>query len=80
MNEKAHVAVVSIVKSGVIVQVHAERYLLEFDMHKWFVDAPARKIFNIELHGPAHLYWPDLDIDLDLDVIRREDEQLPGAY
>lgn len=67
------VEVVSIVSQGVILRVHGETYLLAFERHLWFENAPAGQVFNVELHGDTHLYWPTLDVDLDLDAIRRED-------
>lgn len=73
-------AVVIIIDRGVILQLSvAERYLLEFDRHPLFAYAPAQKIFNLELHGSHFVYWPDLDVYLDLDVIRRDDVRLPDT-
>jgi hypothetical protein len=30
----------------------------------WFENASIRETANVELPGPHHLYWPDLDVDL----------------
>jgi len=40
----------------------------------------SQRILNVELTGPDHLYWPDLDVDLTLDSIRnpRSIRSYPG--
>jgi hypothetical protein len=40
-----------------------------FEHFPWFRDASIRAITNVELPGPHHLYWPDLDIDLAVESI-----------
>lgn len=40
-----------------------------FEQFPWFRDVAVGKIWNVELQSPAHLYWPDLDIDLDVESI-----------
>jgi hypothetical protein len=37
--------------------------------HTWFKDAAVGKILNVELPSEQHLYWPELDIDLEIDSI-----------
>lgn len=79
ITEQSGAVVVIIICRGVILQLSvAERYLLEFDRHPLFLYAPAQKVFNVELHGHT-LYWPDLDVYLDLNVIRKEDVRLPDT-
>jgi len=48
---------------------------MPFDEFPWFADATVRQISNVEKHGPTHFYWPDLDVDLTLDMIDN-----PGKY
>jgi hypothetical protein len=44
-------------------------YFLDFDQFPWFRRARLDQIFTVELHHGEHLYWPLLDVDLDLDRI-----------
>jgi hypothetical protein len=34
----------------------------------WSKEAPIGKLLNLKLPHPGHLYWPDLNIDLSLDL------------
>lgn len=36
----------------------------------WFRSARVEQIFHVERLHPHHLYWPDLDVDLDVESIR----------
>jgi hypothetical protein len=51
-------------------------YFLSFKDFPWFKEAPVGKILNIEEASPGHFHWPDLDIDLSLDIIQ-EPERYP---
>ena len=44
---------------------------LSFEDFPWFRSAPVSSIINVErTPNTDHLYWPDLDADLDFDVIQ----------
>lgn len=51
-----------------------ERYL-SFSDFPWFMDASIKAITNVKEESTNHLYWPDLDVDLTLDMIDN-----PEAY
>ena len=51
-------------------------YFLSFEDFPWFSEAPVKKILNVEEPARGHFYWPDLDIDLGLDIIENP-EQFP---
>jgi len=40
----------------------------------WFRDASIAAISHVELQGKEHLYWPDLDVDLSLEIIQDPDK------
>jgi hypothetical protein len=44
-------------------------YFLAFDDFPWFRKATLEKLFKVEFSHGHHLYWPELDVDLDLDRI-----------
>ena len=46
--------------------VAAKEYFLDYAEFPWFRDATLSQLFNVELHHGEHLYWPELDVDLDL--------------
>jgi len=49
--------------------VAGREYFLDFDHFPWFREASMAQIFNVEFSHGHHLYWPDLDVDLDLNRI-----------
>ena len=40
-----------------------------FETYPWFRDAPVGKILHVELPSEHHLYWPELDIDLEVESV-----------
>jgi hypothetical protein len=56
--------------NGLWVLCNDREYFLPYDQFPWFKDAPIKYIFNVEESHPGHLYWPDLDVDLSLDIIQ----------
>lgn len=43
---------------------------MSFKEFPWFKDAVIAEIVNVEWPHPHHLYWPDLDVDIEVDSIR----------
>ena len=71
----SEVEVTNVSRNGFWLLVRDEELFLPFEQFPWFRDAPIRKIVNVELPSPHHLYWPDLDIDLAVESIRN-----PGKF
>ena len=42
---------------------------MPYEEFPWFKDAPIGKILNVRRPAPGHFYWPDLDVDLDIESI-----------
>ena len=42
---------------------------LSYQNFPWFKDAPLPAVLNVQPPQPHHLYWPDLDIDLEVESI-----------
>jgi len=42
---------------------------MSFEAFPWFKDQPVRVIYNVEEPSRGHFYWPDIDVDLSLDII-----------
>lgn len=45
----------------------------------WFKDQTVKLIFNVEELSRDHFYWPDLDVDLSLEIIENPDHFLLKA-
>jgi hypothetical protein len=58
-------------KHGFWLLLGEEELLLPFEQFPWFRRATIEQISHVEWPAPEHLYWPELDIDLALDSIRR---------
>ncbi len=68
------VEVTNISRHGLWLLLLEEELFLPFTDFPWFKDAQVSKILNVELSGPDHLYWPDLDIDLTVESIRHPEK------
>src|SRR3954469_10179662 len=55
---------------GFWLMVGEKEYFLDFDHFPWFRRATLEQLFRAEVMHGDHLYWPDLDVDLDLDRIQ----------
>ena len=56
---------------------HEDReYFLPYDEYPWFREATVAMICRVEDHGGGHFYWPDLDVDLSIEILRRP-QQFP---
>ena len=64
------VEVTNISKHGLWLLAGSEELFLPFTEFPWFLDASVGKITNVEQPHPGHFHWPDLDVDLSLDIIR----------
>jgi len=62
--------VTHISKHGIWLLAHGEELFLPFEDFPWFKDAPVKDILNVEEPTQGHYYWPALDVDLSLAIIR----------
>jgi hypothetical protein len=68
------VEVLNVSPHGFWLFVAGREYFLGFDDFPWFRAASVGQLFNVEFSHGDHLYWPELDVDLDLDRIARPDD------
>ena len=68
------VEVTNISAHGFWLIMNNEELFLPFEDFPWFQDAPVRSIINVELPHPHHLYWPDLDVDLTVEIIKHPEK------
>ena len=63
------VEVTNVSQHGLWLLIHEQEVFLPFDQFPWFQDAPIGKVVHVELPSEQHLYWPELDVDLELESI-----------
>ena len=73
------VEVTHIDSHGFWIFIQEREYFLSFSEYPWFKDAKISEINNVSLSHGFHLYWPALDIDLELDCIKNP-ETYPLKY
>ncbi|CAN5557637.1 DUF2442 domain-containing protein [soil metagenome] len=56
-----------------------QEYFLPFEAFPWFKEAKIGDILNVELLHSSHLYWPSLDVDLEVESIKSP-EKYPLVY
>jgi len=46
---------------------------MSYEDFPWFKNAPVAKIIHVEESRSGHFHWPDLDVDLTIDIIEHPD-------
>ncbi len=77
--EGISVSVENITPFGIWLYVNEKEYFLSYDEYPYFKNQTIGSIMNVELFHGLHLYWPDLDIDLELDNLENP-EKYPLKY
>lgn len=65
----SEVEVTNVSSDGFWIAVHGRKHFLSLRDFPWFAKATVEQLFDVELHHQSHLYWPKLDIDLELGSI-----------
>ncbi len=66
--------VTNISRHGIWILVGDEELFLPMKDFPWFASAPVSAVLNLVCPRAGHLYWPDLDVDLELDSIRHPEK------
>ena len=80
MNSLAHgksispVEVTNISSHGIWLLTNDKELFMSFDDFPWFRDQPINNIFHVQELAPGHFYWPDIDVDLTIDIIEHPDK------
>jgi hypothetical protein len=70
----SQVEVLNVSPHGFWLLAAGREYFLGHDDFPWFHKATLEQLFQVEfLHGD-HLYWPALDVDLDLERIEHPEK------
>jgi hypothetical protein len=54
---------------GVWLLAGDRELFMPYEDFPWFKEAPIGKVLNVEVPAPGHFFWPELDVDLDLESI-----------
>lgn len=69
-NSTSQVEVTHISSNGVWLLTHDEELFMSYDDFPWFKSQQIKSVINVEEQSPGHFYWPDIDVDLTLEIIR----------
>ena len=56
---------------GLWILLGSEELYLPYSDFPWFENATIAQVTRVERPSPDHLYWPELDIDLAVESIRK---------
>ena len=68
------VSVENITPFGIWLLVKEKEYFLSYKDFPFFKDQTLNSIQNVQLLHGYHLYWPDLDIDLEIDNLENPEK------
>jgi len=63
------VEVTNISAHGVWLLVRNRELFMSYDDFPWFREKPLKSILNVEEQSPGHFHWPDIDVDLTVEMI-----------
>ena len=75
----SNIEILNISMHGVWVYVDGQEYFLPYEDFPWFKKATIQQIQNVRILNGYHLYWPLLDVDLELDSLA-DCEHYPLIY
>ena len=50
---------------------HDQEFFLSFQDFPWFKNAPIGHVTEVKEVSPGHYYWPQLDVDLGIEAIKK---------
>jgi hypothetical protein len=65
----SEVEVTNVSGAGFWLLMDERELFVPFEQFPWFKDASIAEILHVEQPNPGHLYWPELDVDLDVESI-----------
>jgi hypothetical protein len=68
------VSVENITPFGIWLYVKEKEYFLSYKDYPYFKDQTLNSIQNVQLLHGYHLYWPELDVDLEIDNLENPEK------
>ncbi len=61
---------INLTQFGMWLCLSDEEFFLSYEDYPFFKTAKVNDIYQVELHHKNHLYWPNLDVDLSVDILK----------
>ncbi len=68
------VSVENITPFGIWIYVQEKEYFLNYKDYPYFKDQTLNSIQSVQLQHGVHLYWPELDVDLEIDNLENPEK------
>jgi len=68
------VSIENITPFGIWLFVKGKEYFLNYQNYPYFKNHSIKSIQNVKLVHGFHLYWPDLDVDLEIDNLENPEK------
>ncbi len=68
-SDTSEIEVTNISAHGVWLLVRDQELFMPYEDFPWFKDQPVKSILNVKEPSPGHFHWPDIDVDLTLEMI-----------
>jgi hypothetical protein len=72
--ENILVSIENITPFGIWIFVKEKEYFLTYKDYPYFRDQTLKSIQNVQLLHSYHLYWPELDVDLEIDNLENPEK------
>ncbi len=59
---------------GIWLLIENKEYFLSYKGFPWFKDAKIGQLLNVKEVSIGHFYWPDLDVDLSIEIIEHSEK------
>ena len=59
--------ILNISKNGLWLLVNDQEYFLSYKDFPWFQNGKVSEVFDVKMKSKSHLYWPQMDVDLELE-------------
>lgn len=68
------ISIENITSFGLWMNVRGKEYFLSYKNYSFFLGKPIESIKNVKLLHGFHLYWPELDVDLEIDNLENPEK------
>jgi hypothetical protein len=69
-NSTSAAEVTHVSSHGIWVLVQDEELFLSYQDFPWFKEQPLKSILFVQEATNGHLYWPEIDVDLTVEIIK----------
>lgn len=69
MPDTSAAEIIHIFSHGIWLLAGDKELFISYDEFPWFKEQPVKAIIHVEEPSPGHYYWPDIDVDLTMELI-----------